>query len=208
MPLTHIIPLADVIRVEDFHISVPLTISSIVNLTRIDQDFFLGQFRKERTGVFLHTSEVDPLPVSALSSLPKALSNGLKYFLNKKEFKFSITEHIILEGTSNSEGITLYSSKWQISLTSAGKTISLFQKVADQMILSRCTGVKEATQIQVVAAQLASREDCGESVFHNWSLTTIQKIVQSNDLGMLTYILGMKEIILLACKLERLYKID
>ena len=76
------------------------------------------------------------------------------------------------------------------------------------MILSRCTGVKEATQIQVVAAQLANREDCGESVFHNWSLTTIQKIVQSNDLGLLTYILGMKEIILLACKLERLYKID
>ena len=76
------------------------------------------------------------------------------------------------------------------------------------MILSRCKGVKEATMIQDMAAKMACLTHGGEEILSNWSLTTIQKVSKVEDLGMLTYILGMREIIQLSCQLEGLYKMD
>ena len=196
------------IRVEEFHISVPLTLSSVVNLTRINNKFYVGPYKTEKTGIFLHTSEVDYLPLSSLPRFPKALSNGLNFFLEKKNFLFSITDDIFLEGTNTTQGIKLHSRKWEIQLNSAKKTVLLFQKIADQMIISRCKGVKEATIIQEMSAKMACLTNVGEEILSNWSLATIQKVSQVEDLGMLTYILGMRELIQLSCQLEGLYKMN
>ena len=135
--------LDDAIRVEEFHISVPLTVSSVVNLTRINNEFYVGPYRTEKTDIFLHTSEVDSLPLSSLPRLPKALSNGLNFFLEKKNLLFSITDDIFLEGTNTTQGMKLHSRKWEIQLSSAKKQCCFSKKLRIKWSSPGARGLKK-----------------------------------------------------------------
>lgn len=207
--------------IQDHHFSVLVLLGQNIYLTIVNICVLLGPLERDRRGRFHPKEYTEKISTETmvfkediLTQFWEILTKGIAFFQQKGKkdnFKRGITPTMEVIGRQNK--VSLKSKYWLLEFESKETLCQTFKKTTDQIIYASCVGHTQAKMVSFLTSELAERKDSGKSVFENWCFTNLSFCFDMSSLSSdeqqvnVMRILGLKELILIALKLQKLYNL-